>query len=347
MSQEKVSIIVPVYNCEKYICRCIESILSQSYTSFEIILVDDGSKDNSNTICKKFKDIDKRVKVFYQENSGASVARNCGLENSSGEYIMFVDADDHIDSNMLQELVNVAKREESDFVMCGMVVDTYNSKRDLISSVEYNLTPRIILGNNNIPLNIVDLVENEKISGPCCKLIRRDIIKQYEIEMPPHISLQEDLYFNLKVLEHVNKMCVIDGCYYHYNKGLDESVTSRYYPNKYEMTNEVHELLIRFYEDRCNDKEILARIKYIYIKNIYAAFINLFHPECKMSKKRKLENIRMIIKSDKYENMIISAYKKGLKYNILKLVLKTRNSKLIYYVSKLFYIMKYKLGFRY
>jgi len=347
MYKKKVSIIVPIYNCENLLARCIKSILSQSYVNFELILVDDGSTDNSNTICREFEAIDDRVIVFLQKNSGASAARNVGIINSLGEYIMFVDADDYIENDMLQKLVNKAESENADFVMCGMTIDTYNKKGDLISSIECNLTPRVILGNMNIPKNIVDLVENEKINGPYCKLIKGDLIRKNNIKMPNHICLQEDLYFNLKILEHVQKMIVIEGCYYHYTKGLGKSVTSRYYPDKYEMINEVHDLLLTYYYERCNDPSIINRIKYIYIKNTFASFINLFHKDCNLTKDEKLNYIKRIINSKKYNEMISSAYKPGLKYKILLLLLRTKNKMLIYFSSKCFYIMKYSLGFRY
>lgn len=347
MNNKKVSIIVPIYNCAKYLCSCIESILSQSYANLELILVDDGSLDNSNDICIKYKVSDKRVKVFCQENSGASVARNLGIKNVSGEYLMFVDADDYIEKNMLQELVETAERKSADYVMCGMIVDTYNKQGNLISSLKSNQYQRTIIGNKNIPENIIDLVENESLSGPYCKLIKMNIINENLIKMPSEIYLQEDLYFNLRVLEHVHKICVLENCYYHYNKGIGGSVTSRYYQNKYDMTNEVHDLLFKFYEDRCADKEIIARIKYIYIKNSYAAFINLFHKDCKLAKKEKVKFIRDITNSPKYNFMVLTANRCGFKYKLIKFILMTKNSTLIYWISKVFYKMKYSYGLKY
>ncbi|TVY07219.1 glycosyltransferase family 2 protein [Paenibacillus cremeus] len=347
MNEILVSIIVPVYNNEEYLPYCIESILGQSYSNFELILVDDGSKDNGNTICRKFEFQDKRVKVYYQQNSGASAARNLGIENASGKYLMFVDADDYIEKDMLQLLIETAEHENADFVMCGMMVDTYNSQGDLILSVKHNMRHRIILGNINIPINILDLVENEKINGPCCKLIKTYIVKMNDIRMPHHISLQEDLYFNLKVLEHANKVCVIESTLYHYNKRPGESVTSRYYAKKYDMTNDVHDLLMEYFVKRCNDEKVLARIKFIYIKNVYAAFINLFHKNCDLTRKEKINYIATVIKSKKFSKMVSGAYKPGLKYRLLMLFLVTKSKLLIYYISKLFSVLKYSFGFRY
>ena len=113
--------------------------------------------------------------------------------------------------------------------------------------------------------------------------------------MPRHISLQEDLFFNLKVLEHVNTMSIIDGCYYHYIKGTGESVTSSYYGNKYDMTNEVHDLLIQFYLDRCIDIAILKRINFIYIKNTTPLLLICFIRIVSYQQKRKRNLLKKII----------------------------------------------------
>ena len=158
---------------------------------------------------------------------------------------MFVDADDYIEYNMLQELAKVATEQSADFVMCGMLVDTFDREQNLVSSLEVNLPKQNISSNKDIPLGIIGLVENESISGPCCKLIRMDIVKKNMIEMPPHISLQEDLYFNLKILEK-QRRCVCWKAVTIITIKVGESVTSRYYPNKYDMTNEVHDLLVNF-----------------------------------------------------------------------------------------------------
>lgn len=347
MSDKKISIIVPIYNCENSLKKCINSILDQTYKNIELILVDDGSRDTSNFICKEFEDKDERVKLISQKNLGASVARNHGILNATGDYLMFVDADDYIEYNMLQELAKVAMEQSADFVMCGMLVDTFDREQNLVSSLEVNLPEQNISSNKDIPLGIIRLVENESISGPCCKLIRMDIVKENRIEMPPHISLQEDLYFNLKILEKTEKMCVVGGCYYHYNKGVGESVTSRYYPNKYEMTNEVHDLLLTFYKDRCKDNKILGRINFIYIKNVYAAFMNLFHPHCKLSKKEKMRAIKKISESPKFRYMIENSCRDGFKFKLLQGILKTNNKSLMYYTSKLFWKLKSKIGFKY
>lgn len=113
-----ISIIVPVYNVEKYLNRCLDSILNQTFTDFELILVDDGSTDNSGIICDEYKTKDNRIKVIHKENGGLSSARNAGLDIARGRYIGFVDSDDFISKDMYQILYNEAEKNKADMIMC-------------------------------------------------------------------------------------------------------------------------------------------------------------------------------------------------------------------------------------
>lgn len=116
--EEKISVIVPIYNVENYIKRCVESILKQTYKNIELILVDDGSTDNSGTICDEFSKKDKRIQVVHKNNGGVSEARNAGLEKVSGEYIMFVDSDDWIDPFMMEKMYRTLKKYDTELVVC-------------------------------------------------------------------------------------------------------------------------------------------------------------------------------------------------------------------------------------
>ena len=121
---KKISIIVPVYQAEKYISKCIESIVNQTYKNLEIILVDDGSTDRSGEICDEYGKKDNRIVVVHNKNKGVSVARNCGLDIATGDYITFVDSDDYIDLQMYSEMMKVVEKYSCDVVYSGSVVKT-------------------------------------------------------------------------------------------------------------------------------------------------------------------------------------------------------------------------------
>lgn len=125
---KKLSVIIPIYKVEKYLCRCIDSILQQTYSNLEIILVDDGSPDNCGTICDAYAEKDSRVKVLHKKNAGVSAARNSGIEMASGEYIAFIDSDDYIASNMFGEMVDLLEKNNLDIISC----DAFIAKGDKI-----------------------------------------------------------------------------------------------------------------------------------------------------------------------------------------------------------------------
>ena len=118
-----ISIIVPIYNAEKYIHRCLDSILAQTYKNFELILINDGSIDNRGKICDEYSQRDNRIKVIHKNNGGVASARQCGIENAKGEYTIHIDPDDWVESNMLEELYNKAIKEKADVVICDFYVE--------------------------------------------------------------------------------------------------------------------------------------------------------------------------------------------------------------------------------
>lgn len=126
---DKISVIVPVYNVEKYLSKCINSILDQTHKNLEIILIDDGSTDNSGKLCDEYYNKDKRIKVIHQKNGGLSVARNSGLEIATGEYIMFIDSDDYYEKKSCELLYNEIKRKDADYVIGNYIHVNYNGEK--------------------------------------------------------------------------------------------------------------------------------------------------------------------------------------------------------------------------
>lgn len=154
-----VSIVFPVYNCEKYLERCVDSVRNQTYQRIELILVDDGSKDSSATIIKKYMDIDCRVIGIFQDNQGPSVARNTGMQNAQGEYIMFIDSDDYVDCDYVEQYITAISEKKYDIVMGGY---------------------RKITGSH---IDYVRKLEDEEFSkyivmGPCAKIYRRRFLEE-------------------------------------------------------------------------------------------------------------------------------------------------------------------------
>ena len=184
MGNPLVSIIVPVYNAEKYLRRCLDSIINQTYQNLEIILVDDGSKDASGKICDEYAIKDSRIRVIHKDNGGVASARQFGLENATGEYVIHADPDDWVEPTWIEELLMYALREYKDIVMC----DYYR---------EYQ-AESVIVSEKPTSLNREDLLSDllyERIWGALWnKLIKRSCFEKYGISFNPEMSLWEDLY---------------------------------------------------------------------------------------------------------------------------------------------------------
>lgn len=219
MSSPKVSVIVPVYNADKYLRRCIDSILSQTFTDFELLLVDDGSTDGSPAICDGYAARDSRVRVFHKPNGGVSSARNLGLDNTRGEWITFCDADDWASKDYIQNLVIEFTDETIDLVFnyatvsrCGKV-DKENYQERLITLSDL---PLLFLEN--------DLIWH---TSPWSKLFKRSVIEKWQMRFPLEMHIGEDAVFLFSYMMKCNKIRVVCTCDYHYMIYPASSLTRR------------------------------------------------------------------------------------------------------------------------
>ena len=193
---KKISIIVPIYNAKEHLDKCVESILEQTEKNLEIILVDDGSKDNSFEICKKYEKIDQRVKVIHQENAGVSVARNHGIEIAEGEYIGFVDSDDWIEPVMYERLLKEAKETNADVVMCDAT--TVYSDGKIQADTITQLSKNQVLNKTDFTPSL--LLEMAGSAWRCIYKNNRyndKLIKSEGLYFPLGVKFSEDRIFNI------------------------------------------------------------------------------------------------------------------------------------------------------
>lgn len=223
-----VSVIIPVYNTEKYIKKCLRSVVQQSYKELEIIIINDGSTDASLDICKKLAIEDNRIQIISIENSGVSKARNQGLLLAKGEYVCFVDADDYIDRDYIEKYVKIAFETNADIVIGG-ILEEKNGKTVAIRNK--NL---VIEGKDcrKIVCSLLDCKSDEKesyspqvLGFSCCKLYKKTVIS--EISFPENIPVREDTIYNIEVLLKAKKIVISDLLGYHYNINIS-SATGRY-----------------------------------------------------------------------------------------------------------------------
>lgn len=212
-----VSVVVPVYNVEKYLDKCILSIINQSYKNLQIILVDDGSTDVSPQICDKYAAIDGRVAVYHNSNHGPSYSRNWGIERSSGEYITFIDSDDWLEEDYVTNLVHAIVETGTELAISPNFLD-YPDK-----SVAESIDERTLTGSLQ-----QDLVKLYRLMpSPCCKLYRKDIICKYNIKFPLGKAYSEDRVFNYLYLQNIESYAYIDVPQYHYLQFVENSLTKQ------------------------------------------------------------------------------------------------------------------------
>lgn len=264
MITPKISIIVPVWNAEKDLDRCIKSILSQDLLDWELLLVDDGSTDKSLSICDTYCNSDSRIHLISQNHSGVSAARNTALERANGEYISFIDSDDYIEPNYLSSLY---KYHENDLVVCGYSVDHFfadyqfkNKEIHIQDEKSYNTNEKIKFKELFIS-GIMHMNWN--------KLWKKSIIDKYKLRYKPY-PVNEDYIFLLQYIQHIQTIFIIGKPLYHWVR-IDrrQSGVETIPPNMVSIYNEAHLLTRKFFKENSIADDILyysyelIAIKYI------------------------------------------------------------------------------------
>lgn len=258
----KVSVVVPVYNVEKYLKRCVESILAQTLKDIEIILVDDGSKDKSGKICDEYVQIDNRIKVIHKKNGGLSSARNAGLEIAQGEYVGFVDSDDDIANNMYQRMYETMEKEKVDFVMADYMRIPEDGKSFLktldIDGGRYNkdairkkIFPQLIMGEN--------LEYGPLLSVWHC-LYRTAFLRKHNLKFDEEVRWSEDNIFSSFVGYYADSFYYLkgEGLYHYYsNPG---TITTTYRPGAWDVYCTMNQHLHQFF-DTVEDYDFQKQLK--------------------------------------------------------------------------------------
>ncbi len=227
----EISVIVPVYNAEAYIHRCINSLLAQTFDDFEVILVDDGSFDGSGAICDDYARKNSRVRVFHKENGGVASARQLGVDKARGEYTIHADPDDWVEPTMLEELYYRAKTETADMVICDFFVEENGNNSYRVQKPT----------NNSAEAILDDLLFNRLHGSLCNKLIRRNCYVKNGIRFAEGLNTSEDFLVCLKVLKNNPKVQYLNRAFYHYVQNVNpNNITGQYSAETYRM----HKLLI-------------------------------------------------------------------------------------------------------
>ena len=240
-----ISIVVPVFNVEKYLNQCVSSLLEQTLSSIEIILVDDGSCDNSPKMCDEFEKTDSRIRVIHKSNGGLSSARNAGMEYASGEYIMFLDSDDWIEPQTCETLYASAKENDSEVVVCSYVKEFIgHSVVSHIWDFSFTCDSQKIIRRLYGPIN-EELHNPQDLDLPvsaCMQIILAKVAKEVLFVDTKKIGT-EDLLYQIMVYSKVKKYSYVKESFYHYRRSDYGTLTTSYMPTKFERWQNLYDIL--------------------------------------------------------------------------------------------------------
>jgi glycosyltransferase involved in cell wall biosynthesis len=291
----KVSVIIPVYNAEKYLIECIESLLNQTLKKCEFIFVNDGSTDLSSTIIEEFKKKDSRVILINQENQGVSMARNNGLKIASGEYIGFVDADDFVERDIYETMYSHVNQEGCDAVITN--IESEMDGRKFILS--YPFPQNKILTRDYINQELFPyFLKADNLNSVVNKLYKSSIIKENKLTFPEGIALGEDGLFNIRFFSHATRFKYIPYSYYHYREVLGSATRSITNKDYFQRALEVYHMDIPEINKAINDKQIINKLKSIKLIHSVLAFIHIYlTPYDELSFKERYRYVRKMIRN--------------------------------------------------
>ena len=297
---ELLSVIIPVYNVEKYLESCVQSVMNQTWKNLEIILVDDGSTDNSPSICDQLASRDSRIKVIHKENEGLGYTRNCALKQVSGEYISFLDSDDTLDLHTYESCIQKMKEVNADACYFGR--KTFDEKGNY--TVNTNIPTKLLYQGEEVAKEFskhyIGWLQNEQKNpyireSSCCALYRSDIIKEHNIIFPSEREcLSEDAFFNMDICRYAKSVLIIPENFYNYRYNPN-SLTTKHDIEKFRKTvgyyTKLKEYILRFPEVL----DARERVDYKFFSLTRAAIIRVVENSRFSDLRAVLSTIKMIV----------------------------------------------------
>ncbi len=298
----KVSVVMPVYKVEGCLARAVDSILAQSFSDFELFLVDDGSPDNSGRICDEYAKKDARVRVIHKENGGAPSARNAAMVEARGVYFYFMDSDDWAEPQMLHEMLCLAERTNAQLTIAGYYIDTCVGETAFLSTA-LSMPDAVYETKEEFRKNAYALFDKNLLYTPWNKLYLGSYLREKGLFFPK--TLWDDFPFNLSVIRDIERVAVTEKRYYHFLRARAESETAKYVESMYEKREEEHGWLVELYNywglrDE-NSREFLSRR---YVERLVGCVENLTNPNCKLTAEQKREQVQKMLASPRLKKCL-------------------------------------------
>lgn len=336
----KISIIMPVYGVENFVGKAIESIQAQTLKEFELFAVDDGTKDRSGEICDEYAAKDPRIKVIHKENGGAPSARNMAIPKAQGKYMYFMDSDDWAEPTMLEDMYNLAEKNNAQYVVTGYFIDTYHSDTDYTTQ-ELCEPSQVFESQQEFRENAYRLFDKNLLYTPWNKLFLSSYIHENGLLFPD--TFWDDFPFNLSVIREVERVVVSSEKYYHFMRARAESETAKYRPEMYSKREEEHGWMQDLYKewgiDDKNSREFLARR---YIERFIGCVENITNPGCTLSNKEKKAEIKKMMDTPNVKWSLKNAKANSIYMKIMLIPYKMNSTFLVYLESKTITFVKRK-----
>lgn len=341
MRKGVVSMVLPIYNVEKYLNRCIKSVINQSYKNLEVILVDDGSPDNCPTLCDEWAKKDNRIKVVHKKNAGLGYARNTGIENATGEYICFFDSDDYIALDTIEKAYNLAIQEKSDMVVFGFCNVKANGETG--KAVIPHTEKTTFSGQEVQDIFLTDLIGPDVKNGKQTDLWMSAWACLYSLEMIQKASwrfvsereiISEDIYSLLGLCKYVNRVSVLSEALYFYCENAG-SLTHTYKKDRYNKIKNFYKACYQLATENSYSDNVKDRLSYPYLSNTIAAMKMIVGSD--QVKTLKCEQLEQIIDDDTLQNVLSKANirKEKKTRKLLLVAIKKKQYSFIYWLIKI------------
>lgn len=336
----KVSIIMPVYKVEEYVGKAIESIQAQTLTDWELFAVDDGTPDKSGDICEEYAAKDPRIKVIHKENGGAPSARNVAIELACGEYMMFMDSDDWTEPDTLEDMYELAVRDDAQLVISGFYIDTYIGNGKYMTD-EYKVESATYSDKLSFRKNAYKLFDKNQLYSPWNKLFSTKYIMDNNLRFPT--TFWDDFPFVLDVIRNIERVTVTCECYYHFLRARTESETSAYRPGMYEKREEEHGWMMDLYRKwHIGDPASVEMIARRYVDRFIGCIENVTNPKCELKKSEKKQEIKNMLANPRLDRMLEKAKPRSRHMKLMLIPIKHKWVNLTYMEAKVITYVKTK-----
>ncbi len=337
-----VSIVLPIYNVEKYLDRCMQSIINQTYSNIEIIMVDDGSTDSSGKLCEKWKEKDSRISVIHKNNEGLGLARNTGIENANGEYICFFDSDDYIDLDTIECLYNAAKNDDSEVVTFGF--KTVNCDGNIIRENVPTIEKTVFSNQEVIDGFLPELISFDPHTGISSGLWMSAWASMYSMKVikdngwkfvSERIMISEDVYSLLILYKSVSKVTVIKRAFYYYCENDTTSLTRVFRPDRYEKQKTFLKGCLDICDKLKYSNEIKSRLRYQFMGNSLGAMKRIVISDASFG--NRYAQISKIVNDDMMQEVVSGLDLKN-ESGMRKVLFNCMKSKLSLFVYLMLYV---------